>query len=490
MQSEVPPPAYQGLHEIVLSADRAVPHLIHFRAFDAACQSVQSYTFGDDDNAAAFLFAPLPVLGPVVMVEAEALACGASGSRRRLVVFAPRPSGKAWSLEKTLAFDHENTDGIAFAPLPSGHLGIAEWSAQWAEGEAHDAPHRYQVALSAWDGKQLRAISTQTTGGKYDPIGDDGKRLTGPSTPLADGAVVLPESLKPPSARNWDNRFQPRPTGLDPKCGPNGPEAALGPATGGPAASAGAGCLAADPHQVVMQSEAPPPAFAGVREITLSAERAKPHVIHFTAFDAACHGVASYRFGDDYNSAAFLFVDLPALGPVVAVEAQAWTCGGSGFGLLPVVFTLRNGRLTKLPTPDLEHDNMAGYAFAPLASGQLALVQWSGLWEGKQAHYDNHRYAISLFAWDGTFFHRFSRPVTQARYDPSDEEGGNFAPSAPLSDPTVGLAKILKAPLPTNWDKRFSPRQTGLDPKCTPDGPEDESDDAPAANAQPPDATK
>src|SRR5271163_4307137 len=77
-----------------------------------------------------------------------------------------------------------------------------------------------------------------------------------------------------------------------------------------------ASCIDNSQH-VVMQSELAPKSLHGVREIALYAERAEPHLIVVAAFDQACIQIASHRFDKLYNSAAFLFVDLPAIGPSV-----------------------------------------------------------------------------------------------------------------------------------------------------------------------------
>src|ERR1700748_886493 len=80
-----------------------------------------------------------------------------------------------------------------------------------------------------------------------------------------------------------------------------------------------ASCIDNNPQRVVMQSKRAPKSLRGVQEIALYADRAEPHLIALVAFDQACNQVASHGFDALYNSAAFLFVDLPVIGPSVLV---------------------------------------------------------------------------------------------------------------------------------------------------------------------------
>ena len=224
-----------------------------------------------------------------------------------------------------------------------------------------------------------------------------------------------------------------------------------------------ASCIDNNPQRIVMQSEQAPKSLRGVQEIALYADRAEPHLIALVAFDQACNQIASHGFDALYNSAAFLFIDLPAIGPSVLVEAQSFHCG-SGAGLQPVLFAMRSGRLAEIAAPMLEHGNMDGYAFERATPTQLAIVIWTAIWDQGEAHYSPHRYEVTSYFWSGNEFQKATSQTTKNKY--SWDEFTKSRQISPLSDSALALPASLGKPLPQSWDRRFRLRPTGLDPDC------------------------
>jgi hypothetical protein len=106
------------------------------------------------------------------------------------------------------------------------------------------------------------------------------------------------------------------------------------------------------------------------------------------------------------------------LGDQPVLVSTTMTPGGSGDGFEHVVLSYDADGVFALAPLRLSHSNMDGFHLGDLGRGRgPGLMIWSALWEDA-AHYEPHRYRVTVYRWRGDRFIGPETWTTKKRYDP------------------------------------------------------------------------